>query len=218
MPPTSVAQQQFAASQALAMSPVMPPPPPEAHAVQPNLPTNPRKRRASGQPSALGPTPALGQGPIMPAQLQVGAVPVPPFADLVPSHEGVQTAVGLEQPPATPQPPAKKGRTNIPWTPTEEQRLKQIRDQGKSWSEIAKTFPNRTEGSVTKLCYKVRVLQAVVPQSDATAGHALCRVRHRGGSRAPQRHEGVRVQQVEVHRRQAEQAGQGKATSRRRWC
>jgi len=49
----------------------------------------------------------------------------------------------------------KKGRTNTPWTPGEELRLKGMRDAGKSWSEIAKTFPNRTEGSVKKHWYKV---------------------------------------------------------------
>lgn len=35
-------------------------------------------------------------------------------------------------------PPAKKSRTNTPWTPAEEQRLKQMRDMGNSWAEIAK--------------------------------------------------------------------------------
>jgi len=56
-----------------------------------------------------------------------------------------------------PSPAPKKGRTNTPWTPAEEQRLKQMRDQNCSWSDIAKTFPTRTEGSVKKHWYKVRI-------------------------------------------------------------
>ncbi|KAI4149547.1 MAG: hypothetical protein LQ340_004577 [Diploschistes diacapsis] len=51
-------------------------------------------------------------------------------------------------------PPAKKTRTNTPWTPAEEKRLKELRDAGTSWSKIAETFPNRTEGSVKKHWYK----------------------------------------------------------------
>jgi hypothetical protein len=65
--------------------------------------------------------------------------------------------LGLPSAQTLPSPLPKKGRTNTPWTPAEEQRLKTLRDAGSSWSEIAKTFPLRTEGSVKKHWYKVRV-------------------------------------------------------------
>ena len=39
-------------------------------------------------------------------------------------------------------PSAKKGRTNIPWTPVEEKTLKNMRDAGNNWSEIAKVCGN----------------------------------------------------------------------------
>ena len=49
------------------------------------------------------------------------------------------TGGGNEDPPeSSSSPTVKKGRTNTPWTPAEERRLKSMRDAGSSWSEIAK--------------------------------------------------------------------------------
>ncbi|KAF2666390.1 hypothetical protein BT63DRAFT_416769 [Microthyrium microscopicum] len=110
---------------------------PGAASTSPISPTTiPRKRRASGQPAAIAPAIAP-----QPSPAQYGDPPVSAKVEASSADQGGQ--------PAT-----KKGRTNTPWTAAEEQRLKQMRDQGKSWSEIAKTFPNRTEGSVKKHWYK----------------------------------------------------------------
>ncbi|KAI9849391.1 MAG: hypothetical protein M1838_000164 [Thelocarpon superellum] len=75
---------------------------------------------------------------------QAGSATAPSGAEA--ADEGGE---GVSSSPAT-----KKSRTNTPWSPAEEQRLKTMRDAGNSWSEIAKTFPNRTEGSVKKHWYK----------------------------------------------------------------
>jgi len=72
------------------------------------------------------------------AEAQASSTALPPTADVDAAQE----------------PKTKKSRTNTPWTPAEELRLKQMRDAGNSWSEIAKTFPQRTEGSVKKHWYK----------------------------------------------------------------
>lgn len=98
---------------------------------QPPSPTNSRKRRASGQQIPQSIAPATATGPLpnayapSPTHMQPPIVPTAPMA-----------AVPDPETPA--QPPPKKGRTNTPWTPAEEQRLKQMRDAGNSWSEIAK--------------------------------------------------------------------------------
>ncbi|KAH6639161.1 hypothetical protein C7974DRAFT_126931 [Boeremia exigua] len=70
------------------------------------------------------------------------------------AQNSVASAQAEHVDPSVQEPKAKKSRTNTPWTPAEELRLKQMRDTGNSWSEIAKTFPQRTEGSVKKHWYK----------------------------------------------------------------
>ncbi|ORY08676.1 hypothetical protein BCR34DRAFT_626153 [Clohesyomyces aquaticus] len=95
---------------------------------QATTPGNSRKRKSVGQ---------------IPEQMASTATPT-----------AAAPAEGANVDPAPAEPKAKKSRTNTPWTPAEEQRLKTMRDAGNSWSEIAKTFPQRTEGSVKKHWYK----------------------------------------------------------------
>jgi hypothetical protein len=52
---------------------------------------------------------------------------------------------------SVPEPKLKKSRTNTPWTPAEELRLKQMRDLGNTWSEIAKVETYRAHAQQTIL-------------------------------------------------------------------
>ena len=76
-------------------------------------PYNPRKRRASHSPKLN----TLPPGIMLPSQPQTGiSIPALPMGDWI----------------------NKRRRTNTPWTPQEEQRLKRMRDAGLSWTEIVK--------------------------------------------------------------------------------
>ncbi|KAL8990672.1 MAG: hypothetical protein Q9169_008065, partial [Polycauliona sp. 2 TL-2023] len=84
-------------------------------------PPNPRKRRAPESPPMTG----------IPSILDPGYGPSTDYAPQ--AQQGEQQS---ELPIQGSAP--KKSRTNTPWTPAEEQRLKTMRDAGNSWSEIAK--------------------------------------------------------------------------------
>ncbi|KAH8167443.1 hypothetical protein CIB48_g812 [Xylaria polymorpha] len=106
------------------------------------------------------PTPAAAAAPATTASAPMPATPVAAPTPIPAPSVAQQTPVPAPTPvsdsgdtPSQP-PPVKKSRTNTPWTPAEELRLKQMRDAGNSWAEIAKTFPTRTEGSVKKHWYK----------------------------------------------------------------
>ncbi|KUI65473.1 hypothetical protein VM1G_01276 [Cytospora mali] len=118
-----------------------------------------RKRQAAAVSAAPATTPVtLPPQPVQtPVQQATSGptpipVPTPPAAIATPTQPAAPTADSAQA--AAQAPPAKKSRTNTPWTPAEELRLKQMRDAGQSWAEIAKTFPTRTEGSVKKHWYK----------------------------------------------------------------
>ena len=83
-------------------------------------PLNPRKRRASNSPKLD----TLPPGTILPRIEPSSTVSI---SSLLSEDSGKK----------------RTGRTNTPWTAAEEQRLKQMRDVGNSWSEIAKVSYTR---------------------------------------------------------------------------
>ncbi|KAI2612030.1 uncharacterized protein GGS25DRAFT_473513 [Hypoxylon fragiforme] len=155
-PPMTIPQPAVATSQQSTPTPAPAPAPPrgrkraapghqQPHASAPNASTPVPAVSSAAAPTSSTPAPA-------PAATPVSAAPQPPM-QVTPV---IPPAVPTKEEASTPsvQPPAKKSRTNTPWTPAEELRLKQMRDAGNSWAEIAKTFPTRTEGSVKKHWYK----------------------------------------------------------------
>ncbi len=73
---------------------------------------------------------------------QPGMASMPGLQSMPPSGLGDPGGLGESMEPlGEPMPPVsapKKSRTNTPWTPAEEQRLKMMRDAQNSWGEIAK--------------------------------------------------------------------------------
>jgi len=110
------------------------PAPPEGAPMPPAQvsPSNPRKRRASPQ---SGSTTAM----TAPSTTTGGG-----------GDAGNNPATTTSAPEPTGK---KKGRTNIPWTAEEEQRLKAMRDAGNSWSEIAKVRSTRKKNHFTVTIY-----------------------------------------------------------------
>lgn len=124
-------------------------------------PSNPTARTTPSQKRQKQPTPITSPGPTTKETLAASAPALAPKSDLLTSpnsrkRRASQSPNVITVPPgpattaAETQPnvsiPAlladengkKRGRTNTPWTPQEEQLLKQMRDNGLSWSEIAK--------------------------------------------------------------------------------
>lgn len=143
------------------------------------------------QPPPTSPPTRKRKQPVMSSMAGLSSMPPSGLGDPGGLGESMEP-LGETMPPVN---VPKKSRTNTPWTPAEEQRLKMMRDAQNSWGEIAKvrrvmfegrfnsnrlkkTFPNRTEGSVKKHWYKVCLQQeGKVPSWEVNhdAGYALCR-------------------------------------------
>lgn len=113
-----------------------PPPPQQQQQQQPQqqpAPTPPAPQRRNKRPAPTA-TPAATAAPQVPPVTPVSGPPqvTPPMGVAAPPVVDDAAAAPV------PTPPVKKSRTNTPWTPAEELRLKQMRDAGKSWAEIAK--------------------------------------------------------------------------------
>lgn len=119
-----------------------------------------RKRRASEiddptMSSSLSMSPYMMQHAAMMAPHTQADLVAPGVSMIAPPPPNrVDTNIMPAQISSTESANSRKGRTNTPWTPQEEQRLKIMKEASHSWSEIAKSFPLRTEGSVKKHWYK----------------------------------------------------------------
>jgi hypothetical protein len=90
--------------------------------------------------------------PLMPPQPQTTMPMQPPQPQTV---QPVMDDPNQQQQQMTPiqvsaAPPPKKSRTNTPWTPGEEQRLKQMREANNSWAEIAKVNRYTSVHAITR--------------------------------------------------------------------
>ncbi|KAI9847715.1 MAG: hypothetical protein M1837_001963 [Sclerophora amabilis] len=101
---------------------------PDPFAPPPNLPA------AMPAPSPFSPGPRKRKGP---GQTSFPTAPPPVTTTATTTTTAPMADVSGAAPTVSP-PATKKSRTNTPWTPAEEQRLKTMRDAGSSWSEIAK--------------------------------------------------------------------------------
>lgn len=105
----------------------------------------PQQPMLAPQPQPQQPPPQANSPPSRKRKAP-GSAPIaamPPMSSTMPSTSlGEPSDAGQQADDAneasSSMPPPKKSRTNTPWTPAEEQRLKVMRDAGNSWGEIAK--------------------------------------------------------------------------------
>ncbi|KAL8857819.1 MAG: hypothetical protein Q9178_005575 [Gyalolechia marmorata] len=111
---------------------------PEDFLLDPQQPTQSQEESPAQQlPLSSPPNPRKRKAPKSPPMAEIPSDLTPGYGPS--SGYAAQVEQGEQQSEAPTQAPApKKSRTNTPWTPAEEQRLKTMRDAGNSWSEIGK--------------------------------------------------------------------------------
>lgn len=144
-PPTELAPLQPAAPVSTAAATTVPEAKPVAS--QPLPPQSPNRKRKSvslnhtqdlHQDSMATSSTAPAESPATNANASASApAPAPAPASVPAPAPPPQVEAGAQEPKL------KKSRTNTPWTPAEELRLKQMRDKGHSWNEIAQVGPHR---------------------------------------------------------------------------
>ena len=113
-----------------------PPPTQQPYFTQEALPSQPQESPFAPQPPASPPTSRKRKAPGSSVTGGTSSISAPELGDPPDPQDLGQP---YESPIAAPAP--KKSRTNTPWSPAEEQRLKTMRDAGNSWGEIAKVRP-----------------------------------------------------------------------------
>ncbi len=107
----------------------------------PQMPFNPHQEEF-----LLAPQPQASSPPSRKRKAPGTATMTGPLSSPIAELGGPAGGVEQSEPFAgtsAPAPAPKKSRTNTPWSPAEEQRLKTMRDAGSSWGEIAKVRLDR---------------------------------------------------------------------------
>jgi len=100
------------------------------------VPIVPRATLDTNPPSRAAPNPRKRAASPTSETRQFDLKPPPPAAPVI--EPGSSASVSIPNLLSEDSSSKKRSRTNTPWTAAEEQRLKQMRDTGNTWSEIAK--------------------------------------------------------------------------------
>ena len=133
-------------------------PVPQTLAATPQRPSTAGTKRKAAALSAAAAAPAMD--PFIQPKLEASIAPAPDPSSSGRGPARPETA-GSALVESQQQPPAQKIRTNTALTPAEEKRLKQMRDLGSTWSDIAKVRPAITHSPCFSLSFYRSCLNAL---------------------------------------------------------